>query len=79
MDIKNVSTQAKDDFNSLKMCNAKRYEVLTEILTLLGLSCELSQVPLFTPIYLLSSDKVRFSNLKMALNSNTVFMLLWHF
>ncbi|XP_051540030.1 biotin--protein ligase-like [Myxocyprinus asiaticus] len=40
-------------FSELKMSNARRYEVLTEILTSLGLSCELSQVPPHSPLYLL--------------------------
>ncbi|XP_026076355.1 biotin--protein ligase-like isoform X1 [Carassius auratus] len=43
-------------FSELKMSNGRRYEVLTEILTSLGLSCELSQVPSHSPIYLLSTD-----------------------
>ncbi|XP_051542128.1 biotin--protein ligase isoform X2 [Myxocyprinus asiaticus] len=40
-------------FSELKMSNARRYEVLTEILMSLGLSCELSQVPPHSPLYLL--------------------------
>ncbi|XP_072515791.1 biotin--protein ligase isoform X2 [Salminus brasiliensis] len=43
-------------FSELKMSNARRYEVLTEILTSLGLSCELSQVPPPSPVYLLSTQ-----------------------
>ncbi|XP_007423392.1 biotin--protein ligase [Python bivittatus] len=50
--------RSKDDFNMLKISNARRYDVLVEILKLLGLSCELSTIPSLTPIYLLSSDKV---------------------
>ncbi|KAM7180574.1 biotin--protein ligase isoform 2-T3 [Macrochelys suwanniensis] len=57
MDIASLTTQTQEDFNLLKMSNAKRYDVLKEILTLLGLSCELSEVPSLTPIYLLSSDE----------------------
>ncbi|XP_061483664.1 biotin--protein ligase isoform X2 [Rhineura floridana] len=57
VNVKRLSSQAKDDFNLLKISNAKRYNVLTEILTLLHLSCELSEIPPLTPIYLLSSDK----------------------
>ncbi|XP_030648930.1 LOW QUALITY PROTEIN: biotin--protein ligase [Chanos chanos] len=45
------------DFDELKMSNARRYEVLTEILTSLGLSCELSQVPPPSPIYVLSTSQ----------------------
>lgn len=58
VDISSVALQTQQDFNSLKMSNAKRYEVLKEILTLLGLSCELSEVPSLTPIYLFSHEKV---------------------
>ncbi|KAK5888170.1 hypothetical protein CesoFtcFv8_016697 [Champsocephalus esox] len=36
---------APGGFDELKVSNALRYEVLTEILTSLGLSCELSQTP----------------------------------
>ncbi|TSK16182.1 Biotin--protein ligase [Bagarius yarrelli] len=52
------SEQVQDSagFSELKMSNAKRYEVLTEILTSLGLSCELNQVPQPSPIYLLSTQ-----------------------
>ncbi|XP_060765133.1 biotin--protein ligase isoform X2 [Neoarius graeffei] len=52
------SEQVQDSagFSELKMSNAKRYEVLTEILTSLGLSCELNQVPQPSPVYLLSTQ-----------------------
>ncbi|XP_027007207.2 biotin--protein ligase isoform X1 [Tachysurus fulvidraco] len=53
-DSENV--QDSRGFSELKMSNAKRYEVLTEILTSLGLSCELKQVPQPSPIYLLSTQ-----------------------
>ncbi|NXG33142.1 BPL1 ligase, partial [Dromaius novaehollandiae] len=56
-DINSMDIQTKDDFNTLKMSNSKRYEVLKEILTSLGLSCELSEIPVLTPLYLLSSDE----------------------
>lgn len=57
------SEQVQDSasFSELKMSNAKRYEVLTEILTSLGLSCELNQVPEPSPIYLLSTQLVSFT------------------
>ncbi|KAH0624836.1 hypothetical protein JD844_032681 [Phrynosoma platyrhinos] len=58
VNVQSLSSQSKDDFNLLKISNAKRYEVLTKILTQLGLNCELSEVPALTPIYLLSSNKV---------------------
>nr|XP_006126053.1 biotin--protein ligase isoform X2 [Pelodiscus sinensis]XP_006126054.1 biotin--protein ligase isoform X2 [Pelodiscus sinensis]XP_025041875.1 biotin--protein ligase isoform X2 [Pelodiscus sinensis]XP_025041876.1 biotin--protein ligase isoform X2 [Pelodiscus sinensis] len=64
MDISST-TQTQEDFNLLKMNNVKRYEVLKEILTLLGLSCELSEVPSLTPVYLLSpNEDIRISFLK---------------
>nr|XP_021383130.1 biotin--protein ligase [Lonchura striata domestica] len=57
LDINSMDVQTEEDFNLLKMSNSKRYEVLREILTCLGLSCELSAIPELTPIYLLSPDE----------------------
>ncbi|NXP52157.1 BPL1 ligase, partial [Heliornis fulica] len=57
LDINSVDVQTEEDFNLLKISNTKRYEVLKEILISLGLSCELSEIPVLTPIYLLSSDE----------------------
>ncbi|NXJ15215.1 BPL1 ligase, partial [Odontophorus gujanensis] len=57
LDTNSVDIQTEEDFNLLKMSNPKRYEVLKEILVSLGLSCELSEIPILTPIYLLSSDE----------------------
>ncbi|XP_075288276.1 biotin--protein ligase isoform X2 [Opisthocomus hoazin] len=57
LDINSMDVQTEEDFNLLKMSNTKRYEVLKEILTSLGLRCELSEIPMLTPIYLLSSDE----------------------
>lgn len=48
--------QDRAGFSELKMSNTKRYEVLTEILTSLGLSCELNQMPQPSPIYLFSTQ-----------------------
>lgn len=59
VDINSMDVQTEEDFNLLKISNAKRYEVLKEILKSLGLNCELSKIPMLTPIYLLSSDEVR--------------------
>ncbi|OXB68618.1 hypothetical protein ASZ78_014265 [Callipepla squamata] len=59
LDTNSVDIQTEEDFNLLKMSNPKRYEVLKEILVSLGLSCELSEIPMLTPVYLLSSDEVR--------------------
>lgn len=42
------------DFDKLKLSNALRYEVLTEILTSLGLSCEPNPAPAHSPVQLLS-------------------------
>ncbi|XP_065397455.1 biotin--protein ligase isoform X3 [Macaca fascicularis] len=47
--------QTPEDFNLLKSSNFRRYEVLREILTTLGLSCDMKQVPALTPLYLLSA------------------------
>lgn len=49
--------QGSSGFSELKMSNARRYEVLTEILTSLGLSCELTQVPPHSPLYLLATNQ----------------------
>ncbi|KAM9539220.1 biotin--protein ligase isoform 1-T1 [Salvelinus alpinus] len=51
-----VSSQG---FDELKMSNACRYEVLTEIITSLGLSCEQSQAPPASPVYLLATSEER--------------------
>ncbi|XP_078513001.1 biotin--protein ligase isoform X3 [Lissotriton helveticus] len=61
-----ISPSSKDvkseDFNCLKLDNAKRYEVLTQILKSLGMRCELSKPPALTPLYLLTTaDEVRAS------------------
>ncbi|XP_040606361.1 biotin--protein ligase isoform X2 [Mesocricetus auratus] len=45
--------QTQEDFNVLKSSNMRRHEVLKEILTTLGLSCDVRQVPALTPLYLL--------------------------
>ncbi|XP_022408688.1 biotin--protein ligase isoform X3 [Delphinapterus leucas] len=47
--------QTQEDFNLLKSSNFRRYEVLKEILTTLGLSCDAKHVPALTPLYLLSA------------------------
>ncbi|KAL1787633.1 biotin-protein ligase isoform X1 [Sigmodon hispidus] len=45
--------QTQEDFDLLKSSNMRRHEVLREILTTLGLSCDSRQVPALTPLYLL--------------------------
>ncbi|XP_057552854.1 biotin--protein ligase isoform X2 [Hippopotamus amphibius kiboko] len=51
--------QTQEDFNLLKSSNFRRYEVLKEILTTLGLSCDAKQIPALTPLYLLSAEEIR--------------------
>ncbi|XP_032888335.1 biotin--protein ligase isoform X2 [Amblyraja radiata] len=46
--------QVQEDFTALKQSNALRYEVLTEILKHLQLSCGLSEIPPLTPVHLLA-------------------------
>ncbi|KAK2828947.1 hypothetical protein Q5P01_019981 [Channa striata] len=54
-----------EGFDELKVSNALRYEVLTEILVSLGLNCELNQTPAPSPVYLLAtSEKAKASTLK---------------
>lgn len=54
-------------FDELKVSNALRYEVLTEILVSLGLSCELTHIPAPTPVHLLAtSQQAKSSFLKWA-------------
>ena len=50
--------QGQEDFDLLKSSNMRRYEVLTEILTTLGLNCDKNQVPALTPLYLLPAAEV---------------------
>uniref|UniRef100_A0A3Q4GXI3 Holocarboxylase synthetase (biotin-(proprionyl-CoA-carboxylase (ATP-hydrolysing)) ligase) n=1 Tax=Neolamprologus brichardi TaxID=32507 RepID=A0A3Q4GXI3_NEOBR len=49
-----------DAFDELKVNNASRYEVLTEILTSLGLKCEPSQTPSPSAVHLLATSQARF-------------------
>ncbi|XP_019585859.2 biotin--protein ligase isoform X1 [Rhinolophus sinicus] len=52
--------QTQEDFNLLKSSNSGRYEVLKEILTALGLSCDVKQVPALTPLHLLwATEEIR--------------------
>jgi len=84
-----MDVQTEEDFNLLKMSNTKRYEVLKEILTSLGLRCELSEIPMLTPIYLLSSDEVRllltfqlfeiYPTRQIQCSLKNVLFLLWYF
>lgn len=49
--------QAQEDFDLLKSSNSRRYEVLREILTTLGLNCDIKHVPALTPLYLLPATE----------------------
>ncbi|GAA6226812.1 biotin--protein ligase [Lates japonicus] len=54
-----------EGFDELKVSNTLRYEVLTEILVSLGLSCELKHTPSPSPVYLLATSlKAKASFLK---------------
>ncbi|XP_053188230.1 biotin--protein ligase isoform X2 [Scomber japonicus] len=53
-DSQNLSLEG---FDELKASNALRYEVLTEILTSLGLSCEINQSPEPSPVHLLATSQ----------------------
>lgn len=48
-----------EGFNKLKVSNALRYEVLTEILTSLDISCKKIPVPPVSPVHLLATNQVR--------------------
>ncbi|XP_004697389.1 biotin--protein ligase isoform X1 [Echinops telfairi] len=48
-----VVIQTHEDFNLLKSSNSRRYDVLKEILTALGISCDTRQLPPLTPLHLL--------------------------
>ncbi|XP_023260538.1 biotin--protein ligase isoform X1 [Seriola lalandi dorsalis] len=47
---------SSEGFDKLKVSNALRYEVLTEILISLGLSCELHHTPAPSPVHLLATS-----------------------
>ncbi|XP_051242345.1 biotin--protein ligase isoform X1 [Dicentrarchus labrax] len=53
-DSQNLTSEA---FDELKVSNARRFEVLTEILTSLGLTCELNQTPAPGPVHLLATSQ----------------------
>lgn len=53
-------TLTSESSDQLQTSNALRYEVLTEILSSLGLSCALSQLPTPSPIHLLATSQVPF-------------------
>ncbi|XP_021111936.1 biotin--protein ligase isoform X2 [Heterocephalus glaber] len=49
--------RTQEEFNLLKSSNIRRYEVLKEILTALGLSCDAREAPALTPLYLLTATE----------------------
>ncbi|XP_034033381.1 biotin--protein ligase [Thalassophryne amazonica] len=51
----NAQNLTSEGYNELKVSNALRYEVLTEILTSLGLSCELNQPLVASTVHLLAT------------------------
>ncbi|KAL6099216.1 hlcs [Pungitius sinensis] len=53
-DPKNLTAKG---FNELKVSNVLRYEVLTEILSSLGVSCKLNQTPDPSPVHLLTTSQ----------------------
>lgn len=55
----NSQNGQSEHFDELKVSNARRYEVLKEILTSLGLSCDLNQSPAPSPVQLLATSQVR--------------------
>nr|XP_033805707.1 biotin--protein ligase isoform X2 [Geotrypetes seraphini]XP_033805708.1 biotin--protein ligase isoform X2 [Geotrypetes seraphini]XP_033805709.1 biotin--protein ligase isoform X2 [Geotrypetes seraphini]XP_033805710.1 biotin--protein ligase isoform X2 [Geotrypetes seraphini] len=57
MSPSSLEVRTDEDFNTLKMSNARRYEVLTKILSSLGLDCEMKELPSLAPLYLLSTDE----------------------
>lgn len=48
-----------EGFDKLKVSNALRFEVLTEILTYLGITCKQNQTPALSPVHLLAISQVR--------------------
>ncbi|XP_073440757.1 biotin--protein ligase isoform X1 [Dendrobates tinctorius] len=53
--LQGLLDHSKETFDSLKLSNPQRLEVLTQILLRLGLNCELCSVPPLTPVYLLTA------------------------
>lgn len=49
---------SQEDFNVLKSSNERRYDVLRDILTALGLGCDTRQAPALTPLHLLLANEV---------------------
>lgn len=47
-----------EDCEELKVSSSLRHEILTEIITSLGLSCEPNQTPVPSPVHLLATTSV---------------------
>ncbi|XP_053561917.1 biotin--protein ligase [Bombina bombina] len=52
-----LTGHSKETFDVLKKSNSKRFEVLTQIFTSLGLDCDVRTPPSLTPVYLLTSEQ----------------------
>ncbi|KAG8518565.1 Biotin--protein ligase [Galemys pyrenaicus] len=50
--------RTQEDFDLLKASNSRRYEVLEDILTSLGLRCGVGHLPALTPLYLLCAAQM---------------------
>lgn len=61
----------KGTFDTLKLSNPQRHEVLTQILISLGLECEVSSSPTLTPVYLLSAQKDKHPDVLRWIQSKT--------
>ncbi|XP_075053337.1 biotin--protein ligase isoform X2 [Mixophyes fleayi] len=61
----------KGTFDSLKLSNTQRHEVLTQVLTHLGLDCEASTSPSLTPVYLLTAQEDKYPEVRQWLESRT--------
>lgn len=67
-----------EEFNKLKVSNALRYEVLTEILTSLDINCRKSRIPPVSPVHLLATDQVGLQPLStVTLRSQDSCLIRW--
>lgn len=74
--------QTQEDFDLLKSSNMRRYEVLREILSALGVSCDLREAPALTPLYLLLASEVSTSYSALwlfPLALVLIFIMIFHF
>lgn len=67
-----------EEFNKLKVGNALRYEVLTEILASLDINCNKSRIPPVSPVHLLATDQVGLQRLiTVTLQSQDCCLIGW--